>query len=103
MTTYDIYRVAGDRQPPVLFTYKDTDLTSWDLKMIYVYRETKKKFEITATPIDLSNGEVMFEFLPGYLIEGIADLEFELTPPSTQLFTVPAKCSLRLVVRKELG
>lgn len=104
MTTYEISRVAGDLGPPVTFTYRNTDLTGWALRMVAVYRNTKKRLAINATPIDLLTGQVMFEFSSGDLVEGVADVEFELTPPAPAgRFTVPACDAIRMTVRKDLG
>jgi len=106
MTNYEFFRVAGDDGPPVVFTYRDTDLTDWTLRMIAVYRpgpNGKKRLSIDSTPIDLEAGQVMFEFSPGDLVEGVADLEFELTPDVGDRFTVPKCDTLRMTVRKDLG
>lgn len=104
MIQYEFYRVAGDNGPPVFFTYRDTDLTGWGLRMIGVYRNTKKRIEIDSTEVDLLTGQVKFEFTSGDLVEGVADVEFELTPPAPAgRFTVPGCHSVRMNVRKAVA
>ena len=100
MRTIRISRVAGDTGKPILLTYRDHNLTGWDLKMQFRYRGTRRLVVIDATEIDLSAGEVKFDFSPGDLVEGVADLEFQLTDDSGMMFTIPSCAAIRLDVRK---